>query len=219
MWIDRLRYLFEDQGVHVHACNLLPDSLRRSSGQLAGVNLSHTGRVFAGGLAVTRVFYFIILFTCIYFFPVSSEHFLCVRQRRQAFRCMCFVRYIPVAPEGVWLLHARRDDFSSLALFASAHCARSFEVVFWTSQICRRMITTVLMVVLVISPRDQTFRSISFLLLSIVVLPGATPFAVTKALIFQQRHLLRSAQTIFVVLTIPSFLQMTIPSRRRGAIG
>ena len=39
------------------------------------------------------------------------------------------MRYIPVASVGVWLLHARRDDFSSLAVFSSAHCARSFKVV------------------------------------------------------------------------------------------
>ena len=105
------------------------------------------------------------------------------RQRRQTFCCLtcrCFVRYIPVASVGVWLLHVHRDDFSSLAVFASAHCARSFEVVFWTSQICRRVITTAFMVVLIISPRDETFCSISFLLLSILVLLRFTPFAVTK---------------------------------------
>ena len=38
------------------------------------------------------------------------------------------------------------------------------------------MITTSFMVVLIISPRDQTFYSISFLLLSIIALPGFTPF-------------------------------------------
>ena len=35
-----------------------------------------------------------------------------------------------MASVGVWLLHARRDDFSSLAVFASVHCVRSFKVVF-----------------------------------------------------------------------------------------
>ena len=32
-----------------------------------------------------------------------------------------------MASVGVWLLHVRGDDFSA---FTSAHCARSFEVVF-----------------------------------------------------------------------------------------
>ena len=40
------------------------------------------------------------------------------------------MRYISVASVGDWLLHERRDDFSNLAVFASAQCAHSFEVVF-----------------------------------------------------------------------------------------
>ena len=69
------------------------------------------------------------------------------------------------------------------------------------------MITTAFMVVLIISPRDQTFCSISLLLLSILVLvlPGFTPFAVTKAFIFQQCHLPLSAQIIFCKDDYPQF--------------
>ena len=47
---------------------MLHDSLRRSTGKLAGVNLLHTATVFAGGLVVMRVLQ--------YLFSVSSEHFL-----------------------------------------------------------------------------------------------------------------------------------------------
>ena len=55
------------------------------------------------------------------------------------------------------------------------------------------MIATAFMVVLIISPRDQKFCSISFLLLSILVLPRYTPFAVLS---LQGPHFLAASSIV-----------------------